>query len=87
MFFILLFFVFLCEFSGSSLSSLTNGANFHEKILTSLNVTELNVTTLNVLLTKLKLQNCSTRNTKQADVGQRVSVERCIIDIMTFRLN
>jgi hypothetical protein len=65
---------------------LTNGANFHEKILTSLNVTELNVTTLNVLLTKLKLQNCSTRNTEQADVGQRVSVERCIID-MTFRLN
>ncbi|CAB3976912.1 Hypothetical predicted protein [Paramuricea clavata] len=71
MFFILLFFVFLCEFSGSSRSSWTNGANFHEKILSSLNVTELNVTTLNVLLTKLKLQNCSTGNTNQLDVGQR----------------
>ena len=77
MFWFLLFLFYLCKFSESSLRS-ANEVKSHANILTSLNVTELNVSTLNVLLTKLKLQNCSSRNTKQADCRHRVSVERYV---------
>ncbi len=86
MFCILLFLVFLCEFSECSQGRSTIEESFHEKILTSLNATELNVSTLNVLLTKLKLQNCSAKNTRQAKCHQRVSVERCVI-ILIFQLS
>ena len=59
MFSILLFLVFLCEFSGSLPESQKNEVIFHKEILASLNATELSVSTLNVLLTRLKLQNCT----------------------------
>jgi hypothetical protein len=86
MFPILLFLVFLCEFSESSQESKTNEVIFHEKILTSLNATELNVSTLNVLLSKLKLQNCtSAKSEGQVDCRHRVSVERYVIDMYDIR--
>lgn len=74
----LLLLVFLCEISESSPGRSANEIKSYDSILNSLNVTELNVSTLNVLLTKLKLQNCSSRNARQADCRHRVSVERYV---------
>ena len=82
MFSIVLFLVFLCEFSESSQESQKNEVNFHKKILTSLNATELNVSTLNVLLTRLKLQNCTGPENK-FDCRHRVSAERFDINYIS----